>query len=332
MEKYIHITVLPDSDAATVGHVLRSQGHLTKKQISRAKFLPDGIQKNGLRCRITEPVLPGDEIRVCLETSETNSAQLALDDFSSLDILYEDQDILAVNKPAGMLTHPSGVHYADTLSNQVATYFQNKKSSIRVRPIGRLDKETSGIVLFAKNQVTAQRLQTQREEHIFRKEYLAVVDGYLPEDPAGCWHTVSFPLKKVSDHPLRMQAISDSVDDHNTDSSLLPAATHYCTLYSTQEWSLVSLRLDTGRTHQIRAHMKALGHPLLGDSLYYEKRLAVQKLRPVFTCTALHAWKVTFLQPFERNEVRLTGELPADFRQIADFYPFKRVTDAYFFL
>ena len=179
MEKYISFTVPSDSAISTVGQVLRAQGHLTKKQISRAKFLPDGIQKNGIRCRITESVLPGDEIQVCLETAETASEQLVSGDFSSLEILYEDQDILAVNKPAGMLTHPSGAHYADTLSNQVAAYFQDRqsddmpnsqKASVRVRPIGRLDKETSGIVLFAKNQVAAQRLQAQREEHVFRKE------------------------------------------------------------------------------------------------------------------------------------------------------------------
>ena len=124
MEKYISFTVPSDSAISTVGQVLRAQGHLTKKQISRAKFLPDGIQKNGIRCRITESVLPGDEIQVCLETAETASEQLVSGDFSSLEILYEDQDILAVNKPAGMLTHPSGAHYADTLSNQVAAYFK----------------------------------------------------------------------------------------------------------------------------------------------------------------------------------------------------------------
>ncbi|MBU5482123.1 RluA family pseudouridine synthase [Blautia sp. MSJ-19] len=320
MEKYINLTVLTDSAASTVDQVLRSQGHLTKKQISRAKFFPNGIQKNGVRCRITESVLPGDEIRVCLETAEIASEQLVSGDSSSLAILYEDQDILAVNKPAGILTHPSGSHYADTLSNQVAAYFQNKKASIRVRPIGRLDKETSGIVLFAKNQVAAQRLQTQRKEHIFRKEYLAVVAGHLPEDPADFWHTISFPVKKVSDHPLRMQAVPDPDDNCSTAaSSLLPAVTHYCTLYSTKKWSLISLRLDTGRTHQIRVHMKALGHPLLGDSLYYKERPDSSSVLPVFTRTALHAWKLSFRQPFEKHEVRLIGELPADFRQIAAY-------------
>ena len=294
MEKYIHLTVASDSDVFTVGQFLRSQGHLTKKQISRAKFYPDGIQKNGVRCRITEPVLAGDEIRVCLET--------------------------AVSKPAGILTHPSGIHYADTLSNQVAAYFQNKKDSVRVRPIGRLDKETSGIVLFAKNRVAAQRLLVQRKEHILQKEYLAVVDGYLPQDSPDSWHTISFPVKKVSDHPLRMQAVLNPGANCTADASLLlPALTHYCTIYSTVNWSLISLRLDTGRTHQIRVHMQALGHPLLGDSLYYKKETTSSSVLPAFTRTALHAWKINFRQPFEQNEIQLTGELPEDFKQLVSY-------------
>lgn len=322
MEKYITLTLSPDSAPSTVDQVLRTQGHLTKKQISRAKFLPDGIQKNGIRCRVAETVHPGDEIRVCLETEETDSPQLLPSSASLLpEIVYEDQDILAVNKPSGILTHPSGVHYADTLSNQVAAYFQNKKVSVRVRPVGRLDKETSGIVLFAKNQVAAQRLQMQREEHFFQKEYLAVVEGYLPKDSADTWHTISFPLKKVSDHPLRMQAVTDESNSDTAENStvLFPAVTHYCTLYSTTNWSLISLRLDTGRTHQIRVHMKALGHPLLGDTLYHDSSSMLSDGQPAFYRTALHAWKVTFRQPFEGNKITLTGKLPEDFLQVASY-------------
>ena len=246
--------------------------------------------------------------------------QLVSEDFSSLDILYEDQDVLAVSKPAGILTHPSGIHYADTLSNQVAAYFQNKKDSVRVRPIGRLDKETSGIVLFAKNRVAAQRLLVQRKEHILQKEYLAVVDGYLPQDSPDSWHTISFPVKKVSDHPLRMQAVLNPDANCTADASLLlPALTHYCTIYSTVNWSLISLRLDSGRTHQIRVHMQALGHPLLGDSLYYKKETTSSPVLPAFTRTALHAWKINFRQPFEQNEIQLTGELPEDFKQLVSY-------------
>ena len=142
---------------------------------------------------MTEHAAVGDVIRVCLETKETDSGQLEapiekLPDFSernlneespkstdpvwetaqnlyqNLQILYEDQDLLAVNKPAGMVTHPSGSHYRDSLSNQIAAYFRSKGEATRIRSVGRLDKETSGILLFARNQVAAARLQKQREE------------------------------------------------------------------------------------------------------------------------------------------------------------------------
>ena len=145
--------------------------------------------------------------------------------------------------------------------------------------------------------------------------------GHLPKDPANLWHTISFPVKKVSDHPLRMQAVPDPNDNCHADASLLPAVTHYCTLYSTASWSLVSLRLDTGRTHQIRVHMKTLGHPLLGDTLYYEQKLDNFSVQPSFARTALHARKVYFRQPFEGNEIRLTGTLPEDFRAIIPYLP-----------
>ena len=314
MEKYIHLTVASDSDVFTVGQFLRSQGHLTKKQSSRAKFYPAGIQKNCVRCRITEPVLAGDEIRVCLETSEMDFVQLVSEDFSSLDILYEDQDVLAVSKPAGILTHPSGIHYADTLSNQVAAYFQNKKDSVRVRPIGRLDKETSGIVLFAKNRVAAQRLLVQRKEHILQKEYLAVVDGYLPQDSPDSWHTISFPVKKVSDHPLRMQAVLNPDANCTADASLLlPALTHYCTIYSTVNWSLISLRLDTGRTHQIRVHMASIMHPLLGDELYGPKP---QKMFEKLQGQTLHAKILGFQHPVTNQYIEVESPLPQYFVEL----------------
>ena len=321
MEKYMTLTVDQNMTAQTVEKVLRTSLNLTKKQISRAKFQPGGIMKNGIQCRTTDIVQIGDQIMICIEAAQNASNHLVsfCEDAHPLEILYEDEDILAVNKPAGMLTHPSGAHYADTLSNQVAGYFHKKKISCRIRPVGRLDKETSGIVLFAKNQVAAQRLQAQREAHILCKEYLAVVNGHLPEDSADSWHTITLPVIKVAVHPLQMQAVSNTAKGNTANPLLLPAVTHYCTLYSTQDWSLVSLRLDTGRTHQIRVHMKALGHPLLGDTLYYKERPAVSSVQPVFTRTALHAWKVSFQQPFERNEVRLTVKLPEDFRQIADY-------------
>lgn len=193
MERYLEIKIA-SSKPDTIGNLLKSEAGLTKRQISQAKFRPGGIQKNKKQCRVTETAQKGDVLRVCLETKETDSFLLenwenkeqqawsSSDQSSSnqgspgkkLEILYEDQDLLVVNKPAGMVTHPSGGHYADSLSNQIAAYFRSKGEETRIRSIGRLDKETSGVLLFARNQVAAARLQKQREEGQLQKTYLAI--------------------------------------------------------------------------------------------------------------------------------------------------------------
>ena len=186
MERFLTFTVNKDSGFYTVGQVLRSQGGLTKNQISQAKFRPQGILKNGVRCRVTESVYPGDMITVCLEESGLSSEHLDSPPEAALPPLknlYEDQDLFVVNKPAGIVTHPSGCHYRDSLSNQVSWYFRSKNEKIVIRPVGRLDRETSGIVIFAKNQTAAARLQAQRCHNHLKKQYLAVVSGCLPVDP-----------------------------------------------------------------------------------------------------------------------------------------------------
>ena len=331
MEKYITFAVEEHMTGQTVEKVLRTALNLTKKQISRAKFQTDGIRKNGVQCRTTDIVQTSDQIMICIEAAKNDLNHLVsfCEDAHPLEILYEDEDILAVNKPAGILTHPSGAHYADTLSNQVSGYFHKKKVSCRVRPIGRLDKETSGIVLFAKNQVSAQRLQAQRESGILHKQYIAIVMGSFSDDTSAssntAWHTVCFPIRKTADHPLRMEAITDFGSSFVPESAdfvtplagmttLLSAVTHYQILYRSPDWSIVTLKLDTGRTHQIRVHMKALGHPLLGDTLY-QKTFPADSLseQPVFHRTALHAWKIQFRHPFNNAWISLEAPLPDDF-------------------
>lgn len=198
MNRYLTIHIPETASPAPVSHFLRTQAGLTKKQISQAKFRPGGVQKNEQQCRVTETAYPGDQITVCLETNNVDSAQLesapAPQFLPELAILYEDQDILAVNKPAGIVTHPSGSHYSDSLSNQVAAYFRSKGEPTKVRSIGRLDKETSGILLFARNQTAAARLQKQRENGISEKTYLAAVSGSMPEDTDGAFHRITTPL------------------------------------------------------------------------------------------------------------------------------------------
>lgn len=315
MERFLSFTVSEPDIELTVGDFLRKKCRLTPRQISHAKFIPDGICKNGIQCRVSDRLSAGDHLSVCLEQQSCESSHLSASGTLPVpEILYEDEDVLAAYKPAGILTHPSGRHYDNTLANQIASYFRQKGLSVRIRPVGRLDKETSGIVLFAKNQAAAQRLQAQRQEHIFQKEYLAVTDGQLPYDPGTSWCTVSFPVFRQGDHPLRMCAWTDDTKHLFSSDSILPqsAVTHYRVSCCTPQWSLAVIRLETGRTHQIRVHMQALGHPLLGDSLYQDPASFSQT--SVFKRTALHAWKVTFRQPFAGYTITLEAPLPQDFQ------------------
>ena len=332
MNRYLTIHIPETASPAPVSHFLRTQAGLTKKQISQAKFRPGGVQKNGQQCRVTETAYPEDQITVCLETNNVDSAQLesapAPQFLPELAILYEDQDILAVNKPAGIVTHPSGSHYSDSLSNQVAAYFRSKGEPTKVRSIGRLDKETSGILLFARNQTAAARLQKQRENEISEKTYLAAVSGSMPEDTDGAFHRITTPLAPDPKNRLKMVISPDGSLPGSK-----PAETLYSVLKSTAPGSMISasfvmLRLKTGRTHQIRVHMASLRHPLLGDSLYH-----LSDTTNLFSRAALHAWKLKFQPPFPngettssplssmpctknaKKEISLEAPLPEDFKK-----------------
>ena len=240
-----------------------------------------------------------------------------------LQILYEDQDLLVVNKPAGMVTHPSGSHYQDSISNLLAAYFREKNETTRIRSIGRLDKETSGILLFARNQVAAARLQKQREEGKLQKKYLALAEGDLSEaNDSVFWKEIAIPLAPDPENPMKMTISPDG---------LLPgsrnAVTYYKNIKSFGNVTLVELQLETGRTHQIRVHMSGIGHPLLGDTMYNprvclkmsnskEKKNTegrINNRNDCFKRAALHAWKLTFCHPFTDEIITLEAPLPDDF-------------------
>ncbi|UWP59173.1 RluA family pseudouridine synthase [Ruminococcus gauvreauii] len=266
---------------------------LTKREISQAKFRTDGVCVNGRRARVTAMLQAGDVVEVKLEEAETQSGHL-VPYAGKPDILYEDEDILLVNKPAGVVVHPSHGHYSDSLANMLVQYFMEKGEQVKIRSVGRLDKETSGIVVFAKNQAAAGRLARQRELGQFKKEYFALVHG-VPEQRTGSIRT---GIAGVPGSLMKMMVTETGKH----------AVTHYAVQETFGGFSAVRVLLETGRTHQIRVHMASIGHALLGDKIYGAECGGIER-------AALHAYRVKLMQPFSGEEIRIKAEMPEDMRK-----------------
>lgn len=213
-------------------------------------------------------------------------------------IVYEDEDMIIVNKPAGMAVHPSMNHYDDTLANAAAYYFGEKGESFTYRCINRLDRDTSGLVILAKHIVSSSILYKQMTERSICREYLAIVEG---ENISG-EGTVDLPIGRKEG-----SVIERKIDWAHGER----AVTHYKVLEKREGISLLSLHLDTGRTHQIRVHMKEIGHPLIGDFLYNpeDNRMSRQ---------ALHSYRLSFRHPITGDEIEFIAPLPEDMRMFFD--------------
>ena len=201
-----------------------------------------------------------------------------------IDIIYEDEAIIAINKPSGIATHPSRMHFDNTLSNGIKFYFDSIGLNKKIRPVNRLDLNTSGIVLFAKNEFVQENLIKQMSSGEFKKEYLAICDGIF-ENKKG---TIDKPIARKNQSIIE-RCISEKGKR---------AITHYEVLKEFDNYSLVKCILETGRTHQIRVHMSYLGHSILGDSLYGDKNFFSKG-------HALHCFKISFLHPVKNSNINI---------------------------
>lgn len=215
-----------------------------------------------------------------------------------LDILYEDEDIIVVNKSAGMPTHPSQNNRDNTLANALAWYYQEQGKPFVFRCANRLDRDTSGVTVISKYMLSAAILSSQTAKHAIRKEYLAIVRGAVTPAEG----TIAAPLGRKPGSIIE-RIIDKEHGEH--------AVTHYRVVKIKDGYSLVSLLLETGRTHQIRIHMKHLGFPLIGDYLYNPDMERIQR-------QALHSYRMTFSHPITGKPVCFTAPLPADMAGIID--------------
>lgn len=236
-------------------------------------------------------VTPNDVIIVNLDFEEDNSNIVPIE--MNLDILYEDESLLILNKPVGIPVHPSILHYTNSLSNGVKYYFDTINLKKKIRPVNRLDRNTSGIVIFAKNQYVQECLIHQMQTKDFKKFYLAVIEGHLDRLEG----TISAPIAR------KENSIIERCIDKNGENAI----THYKVLEQNFErnYDLIECLLETGRTHQIRVHFSYIGHPLIGDTLYGNTSTYINR-------QALHAYKVEFIHPITNKHMQFTADLPLD--------------------
>lgn len=205
-----------------------------------------------------------------------------------LDILYEDEYLLAINKLPGIVVHPSSYHPNGTIANGVKYYLNNKR---KIRPINRLDRDTSGVVLFAKNEYIQERFVSLEVD----KEYIAIVNG----TPSPFADTITAKIAR-KDGSIMERCVSEAGQE---------AITHYKVLEEHENYSVLSVKIRTGRTHQIRVHMAHIGHPIVGDTLYGTKSELINR-------QALHSYKTSFVHPITGEEIIIRAELPEDIRHI----------------
>ena len=254
---------------------------------------------NGKPSKASTKIKTGDRI----ELFEKEPEPLAVKgEEIPLEIVYEDDDLMVINKPRGMVVHPAPGHTSGTLVNAVLSHAGESLSSINgvLRPgiVHRIDKDTSGLILVCKNDFSHKALAKQLEEHSITRRYHAICSGRLKEEQG----TVSAPIGR-DEKNRKQQAINYK---HGKE-----AITHYRLLENLQNASLLECRLETGRTHQIRVHMKSIGHPLLGDPLYGPKKNLY-----AIKGQALHAMILGFVHPRSGEYMEFSADYPEDFQKL----------------
>lgn len=278
----------------TVEQFLLSNGY-SAALIRRLRHTEQSILKNGISVYTTYRLDEGDSLAVTLpeEHGSENIVPVPMD----LDIRYEDRDLLVVNKAAGIPIHPSQGNHDNTLANGIAWYLGEKGEAATYRAINRLDRDTTGLLILARHALSACMLSEMVRTHAIRRCYLAAASGLVP--PEG---VIDAPIARAGD-----STIERCVDFERGDS----ARTHYRTLCYNRDidCSLVELRLETGRTHQIRVHMKHIGHPLPGDFLYNPDYRLIGR-------QALHSWQLDFIHPIKKEPLHFEAPLPEDMRRL----------------
>lgn len=300
---------IKETDAGrTIRDFLYSRGY-SRQNLIALKKIPESILVNGRWEYVTYQLNAFETLVIHLVEQDENEQILPIN--LPFPIVYEDEDLMVINKPANMPTHPSLNNYDNTLANAAAYHFSKLQIPYTFRCINRLDKDTTGLTILAKHAISAGLLSNMVKNRAIKREYRAIVSGLLPAQSG----IINAPIGRVNDSLITRQ-----VDYENGES----AVTHYKELAKGNNLSYVSLLLETGRTHQIRVHMAHIGCPLVGDYLYHPdyikndtgKLPLYPPFFPDLKRQALHAFRLCFCHPITHEKMDFTSPLPDDMNTI----------------
>ena len=290
LDKFLS-TIYPDFSRAFFQKLIKNQKVWVNDQNQKASF----------------PVHTDDLVKI--EIPDAVETTIVPEDIP-LDILYEDQDLLIVNKPKGMVVHPSAGHYTGTLVNAIMYHCKDSLSGINgeIRPgiVHRIDMDTTGSLIVCKNDEAHVDIAQQIKEHSVNRIYVGIVCGNVKDDEG----TIEGPIGR---HPIERKKMA--INEKNGK----PAITHYKVLERFGNYTYMQFKLETGRTHQIRVHMASIGHPLLGDALYSSNRSTFKNLQG----QTLHAQTIGFIHPKTGEYMEFSAPLPEYFKKLLSILQFK---------
>lgn len=292
-EHILSYIVKPDDKYVFLREILISHLQVSHSLLVKLKS-QHKIKVNGRVTFTNYRLRPGDLVTIDIALEEVNDIEPRP---LPLDIIYEDPDCMIINKPPGLAVHSVKGIREITLANAVTHYWVEYGKSILFRPINRLDKETSGLIMVGKSQYAHQAIFRQQKQGRVRRRYLAVVEGIVKED-SGC---INLPIARLDPDDRR----------RTVDPSGKPALTYFTVMQRYEGLTLLSLTLGTGRTHQIRVHLSHWGHPICGDSLYGDPSLLINR-------QALHAGDLSFKQPRTQTALHFRAPLPPDMSELLE--------------
>ena len=303
MNRYL-FTIEEDSAGERVDRILPSLLEGVSRSYLQSVIKDGGLTVNGKTAKPSLKVKEGDNLE--LELPDAESPDI-LPENIPLDILYEDSDVIVINKPKGMVVHPAAGHYSGTMVNALMYHCGDSLSGINgcMRPgiVHRIDKDTTGSVIACKNDNAHAKLSEQFKAHSIKRSYRTIVLGVLKDDEG----TIDAPIGRLANDRKKMGIVPDG----------RRAVTHYKVLERFKDYTYVECRLETGRTHQIRVHMTHIGHPLLGDLVYGKETSSLNK-RFNLDGQTLHAMELGFIHPTTGEFVDVCAPLPEYFEHLLE--------------